>query len=289
VFDGRSIRENRNAYPPMYVKAAYEIAKKVRGDDFVMMPRGAYTGSSQYGVFWGGDVGGTQEGLRASIIAVQRAAVMGYPNWGSDTCGYNQQLLEQEVCGRWLAFSCFTPIMEVGPTRNLAFWSLPRTPSYDAELIAIWRLYARLHVRLADYTYQQAREAHRTGMPIVRPLFLVDPKAHEAWTNWQTYLYGPDLVVSPLWEKGRRTQEVYLPSDTSWRDAWHPEKIFQGGHTVVVEAELHQIPLFIRTGSRLKLGDLNQEYRESLAIARQKPDLKELDAQVRAWFEKRPR
>ena len=91
----------------MYVKAAYEVAKKYRGDDFFLMPRAAYTGSSAYGVFWGGDIGGTQEGLRASIIAVQRAAVMGYPNWGSDTCGYNQQLMEQEVCARWLAFSCF--------------------------------------------------------------------------------------------------------------------------------------------------------------------------------------
>ena len=183
VFDGRSIRENRNAYPGMYVQAAYEIVKKHRGDDFVLMPRGAYTGSSPYGVFWGGDIGGTQEGLRASIIAVQRAAVMGYPNWASDTGGYSQQLMEQEVYARWLAFSCFTPIMEVGPTRNRAFWSLPRTPSYDAKLIAIWRLYARLHTRLADYSYKQAREAHRSGMPIVRPLFLADPESPAAWSR----------------------------------------------------------------------------------------------------------
>jgi alpha-D-xyloside xylohydrolase len=46
IHDGRSIRENRNAYPAMYVKATYDIAKKLRGDDFVLMPRGAYTGSS---------------------------------------------------------------------------------------------------------------------------------------------------------------------------------------------------------------------------------------------------
>ena len=123
------------------------------------MPRGAYTGSSRYAAFWGGDIGGTQEGLRASIIAVQRAAVMGYPYWGSDTCGYNQQLMEQEVCARWLAFSAFTPIMEVGPTRNLGFWNLPREPSYDEVLIATWRLYARLHQRLVDYAYRHVKEA----------------------------------------------------------------------------------------------------------------------------------
>lgn len=289
VFDGRSIRENRNAYPAMYIKATYDIARKYRGHDFVLMPRAAYTGSSPYGVFWGGDIGGTQEGLRASIIAVQRSAVMGYPNWGSDTCGYGRAPMEQEVCGRWLAFSCFTPIMEVGPTRNVGFWNLPRDPSYDAELIAIWRLYARLHQRLMDYGYQYAQEAHRTGMPIVRPLFLVDPKAPQAWTNWWTYLYGPDLLVSPIWEKGKRTQEVYLPAGQQWRDAWNPDNVYRGGQTITVRAELHQIPLFIRVGSRVKLGDLNQEYKESLAIAQQRPDLKTLDADVKAWFEKTKR
>jgi alpha-D-xyloside xylohydrolase len=285
VSDGRSIRENRNAYPPMYVKAAYEVAKEYRGTDFVCMPRAAYTGSSPYGVFWGGDIGGTQEGLRASIVAVQRSAVMGYPNWGSDTCGYNQQRMEQDVCGRWLAFSCFTPIMEVGPTRNVAFWNLPREPKYDATLIAIWRLYARLHARLADYAHAHAVEAAQTGMPIVRPLFLVEPKAPQAWSNWWTYLYGRDLLVSPVWEKNQREQEVYLPSGEQWRDAWNPGKVFAGGQTVTVKAELHQIPIFIRVGATVDLGDLNQEWADSVKIAQTPPDLKVLDAEVRTWFE----
>jgi len=286
TFDGHSIRENRNAYVALYLKAVYDVANKYRGNDVVLMPRGAYTGSSAYGVFWGGDIGGTQEGLRASIIAVQRAAVMGYPNWGSDTCGYNQQLLEQEVCGRWLAFSCFTPIMEVGPTRNVGFWNLPRQPTYDTTLIAIWRLYARLHQRLVDYSYKQAETAHQTGLPIVRPLFLADPKAPAAWNNWWTYLYGPDLLVSPVWEKDKHSQEVYLPTGSRWRDAWNPDKLYDGGQTINVSAELHQMPLFIRSDSKLALGDLHTEWKESLEIAGKKPDLKKLEEEMKAWFEK---
>ena len=287
VYDGRSIRENRNAYPPMYLKAAYETASKYRGNDFVLMPRAAYTGSAPYGVFWGGDIGGTQEGLRASIIAVQRSAVMGYPNWGSDTCGYNQQLMEQEVCGRWLAFSCFTPIMEVGPTKDKGFWNVPRDGQtvYDQELIAIWRLYARLHLRLADYSYKCAQEAHKTGMPIVRPLFIIDPHAPEAWSNWWTYQYGPDILVSPVWEKQKRTQEVYLPAGQQWRDAWQPDKIYKGGQTVTVGAELYQMPLFIRVGSDVVLGNLNKEYVDAKAIVQKRPDLKTMEAEVKAWFE----
>jgi alpha-D-xyloside xylohydrolase len=286
-YDGKTIRENRNAYMAAYAKAVAEVTRNHRGEDFVAMPRGAYTGSSPHAVFWGGDIGGTQWGLRASIIAVQRAAVMGYPNWGSDTCGYNEQTLDQDMCARWLAFSCFTPIMEVGPTRNVAFWNLPREPAYDAQLIAVWRLYARLHNRLADYSYSQAQEATRTGLPVVRPLFLIDPKAPAAWSNWWTYLYGPDLLVAPIWEKGKRSQDVYLPAGTRWRDAWRAAKVYAGGQTVSVQGDLHQIPIFVREGSNLDLGDLNREWQESAEIASRKPNLQALETEALKWFEQR--
>lgn len=283
MFDGRSIRELRNTYISLAAKAAHDVSREHRGGDFFVMPRAAYAGTSPYAVFWGGDIGGTQEGLRASIIGVQRAAVMGYPNWGSDTCGYNQQLLEQEVCGRWLAFSAFTPIMEVGPTRNVGFWNLPRAPAYDDVLIATWRLYARLHERLRDYSYAQAVEASRTGTPIVRPLFLADPDAPQAWSQWWTYLYGPDLLVSPVWRKGQRTQEVYLPAGAAWRNAWSQE-VVRGGQSVTVAAEPHQIPIFVRAGATLDLGDLSREWADAQRIARERPNLKALEAEVIRWF-----
>jgi alpha-glucosidase (family GH31 glycosyl hydrolase) len=290
-YDGRSIRENRNTYVALYAQAVAEVSRRHRGEDFVAMPRGAYTGSSPHAVFWGGDIGGTPEGLRASIIAVQRAAVLGYPNWGSDTCGYSQQSCDRDLCARWLGFSCFTPIMEVGPTRNEGFWHYPKDGGrdavkvYDASLIAVWRLYARLHERLADYGYAQAQEAARSGQPIVRPLFLVEPAAPAAWANWWTFCYGPDLVVSPIWEKGRREQEVYLPAG-KWRDAWQPGKIYDGGQSITVQAELHQIPLFVRDGAAVAraIGDLEKEWLDSVTIAKNPPDLERLEKEVNAWF-----
>ena len=104
-------------------------------------------------------------------------------------------------------------------------------------------------------------------MPIVRPLFLVDPKSPQPGPTGGPILYGRDILVSPLWEKGKRTQQVYLPSGHKWRDAWNPDRVYQGGRTITVKAELHQLPLFIRVGSSVDLGDLNREWKESHAIA----------------------
>jgi alpha-glucosidase (family GH31 glycosyl hydrolase) len=283
VFDGRTTRETRNAYPAMYVQATYDAARKYT-KEFVCMPRAGYTGSSPYAVFWGGDISGTPDGLRAEVIAVQRAAVMGYPNWGSDTCGYTRPNQDTELGARWLEFSCFTPIMEVGPTTNRAFWDYHTPPTYDAELIAMWRMYARLHTRLQDYSYVQAKAAAKTGLPIVRPLFLVDNSA-AVWMNWWTYEYGPDILVSPIWQKGKRTQAVYLPSGQKWRSAWDADKVYEGGQTITVEAAVEQIPIFVRVGSKIELGDLKQEWVDAQAAAATRPDLKALDAGLRQWFE----
>ena len=51
-------------------------------------------------------------------------------------------------------------------------------------------------------------------------------------------------------------------------------------------AELHQVPLFVRVGSNVDIGDLGREYTESVAIAQKRPDLKALEQEVMAWFEK---
>lgn len=116
--DGRTSREVRNHYPVLYVKTFNEACRRIKGDDFVLIPRAGYTGSAQYSGFWGGDIGSEPEGLRAAIVALQRCAVIGFPIWGSDIGGYWQGDLDREVTARWLAFGCFNPIMEFGPTED---------------------------------------------------------------------------------------------------------------------------------------------------------------------------
>ena len=287
VFDGRSIRENRNAYPVMYLQAAYDVAREYRTDDFVCMPRAAYTGSSAYGVFWGGDIGGTQEGLRAEIIAVQRAAVMGYPNWGSDTCGYNQQSADTEVCGRWLAFSCFTPIMEVGPTQNRAFWDFHNPPSYDrgidrhlAALCAAAHPAGRL-----QFCPGQTRPRNRDAdCPPVVP-------GRSPGARRLVELVDVSLRSGPAGFAGLAKE----PADAGGLSAVRQPM----ARRVAARKNLRRRPdhhrqcrtcINCRSSSasarRSNSGDLNQEWNDAVAAASTPPDLKPLDAEVKAWFDR---
>jgi alpha-glucosidase (family GH31 glycosyl hydrolase) len=170
--------------------------------------------------------------------------------------------------------------MEVGPTNDRGFWDKKLEPSYDVELIAIWRVYAIIHEQLADYSYGCAKEAATTGMPIVRPLFLQWPVQKPCWQDWQTYMYGPDILVSAIWQKGKKSHTLYLPKGSDWVDAWGG-KVYKGGQYITVKAPMHKIPFFVRKGADLKFPDLNALYAESLKIAAKKPDL---DALQRAEF-----
>jgi alpha-D-xyloside xylohydrolase len=276
TYNGVSYRENYNDYVHQYVKATYDAVQPALGSNFILFPRGQYTGSARYGGMWGGDIDGKPEGLRSAIIGMQRCAIMGYPLWGSDIGGYWGSF-SRETCMRWLGFGCFSPIMETGPTNNRGFWDNPEEPHYDTELIAVWRLYSKIRTLLVPYLHSLAEEASKTGMPLIRPLFITYPAQKEAWNDWQTYMLGPDILISAIWEKGKEKHKLYLPSGEEWIDAWDTSQIYKGGEYVEVDAPLYKIPVFLRNGAGIDLGNLEDLYNESLKIASQKPNLAELE------------
>ena len=279
--DGRTTREVRNDYPRLYAAAAHQLLASRRPGDFIIMSRAGYTGSSPLGAFWAGDTKTSEWGLRSAIIAAQRAAVMGFSLWGSDIGGYGSPL-DREVLARWIAFGAFTPIMQVGPTENRSLWDMPATPSYDTELVAIWRMYAKLHTALQTYSAQHAQIAHETGVPMIRPLFVAFPDDRRAWETWEEFLYGNDILVGAVWRKGQRAMSVYLP-EGDWLDLWNPTAVITGPTVLSIDCPLWKIPIFIRPHVKTArvLGDVNALWDESLRRAREKPNLAALAATVR--------
>src|SRR6185503_6998374 len=251
--DGRTGREVRNDYPTLQAKIHYDALAAAHPDgDFLVFSRPGYTGTPRYAIFWGGDIPGSEDfglgkgtdlGLRSEIISQQRAAFMGFPIWGSDTGGY-YEFKDREVFARWIEFSTFSGIMEIGGVGNHAPWHMPTTPAYDQELIDIYKRYTDERVRLHQYIVNAARDA-ATGMPLVRPLVFFDRKDAKLRDRWDEYLFGPDLLVAPVWKSGERQREIYFPKGT-WRSYWDPSDRVKGPRTKTVDAPIDVIPVYVR-------------------------------------------
>jgi alpha-glucosidase (family GH31 glycosyl hydrolase) len=255
-FDGRTGREVRNDYPRLQAKIHHDaLAQAFPSGDFLLLARPSYTGTSRYAIFWGGDIPGstvfgtgpgTDLGLRSAIISQQRAAFMGLPIWGSDTGGY-YEFKDREVFARWLEFSAFSGIMEIGGTGAHAPWDMPTEPTYDDELIAIYRRYTELRATLQPYVVAAAAEA-ASGMPIVRPMPFADRRDRRLTDLWDQYLFGPDLLVAPVWRSGQRSREVYFPRGT-WRSYWDTTQVHAGRTRATIAAPLDVIPVFVHDGA----------------------------------------
>jgi alpha-D-xyloside xylohydrolase len=272
-FDGRTGLELHNDYPRLYVKAYTDALQAERPDDWVTMTRPGYAGSQAYGLYWGGDITGangfgastgTDKGLRSALISLQRMAFMGFPNWGTDTGGY-YQFKQRDVFARWLEFSALCPVMEIGGGLRVgdavdgphAPWDMPTEPHYDPEMIDIYRYYTWLHHALVPYSYSEGVRAHQTGHPIATPLVFEYPDDAAVGDLWDEYLYGPWLLVAPIWRDGDRTRSVYLPAD-AWTDFWDDAQMFAGPLTLPdVGGPLDRLPLFIRLGAIIPLDVVN--------------------------------
>lgn len=251
-FDGTPAALMKNRYAQLYLQAAQAYIDSRLGGDGVLAGRCGFTGAQQQPFGWAGDNFADfsfENGLPTVILAAQNAALSGLPWWGSDIAGYMGKA-DKELFIRWTQFGAFSPLMLAHMQSNLGPWD------YDAETLAIYRTFARLHMSLAPYLLDAAHAANRTGMPIIRPLVLAFPHDERAAAERYQYLFGPDLLVAPMYQRGT-ARTVYLPRQSAtaegvWLDYW-TGAAHTGGTTVQVDAPLARMPLFVRAGAILCL------------------------------------
>lgn len=211
----------------------------------------------QHTALWNGDSYATWTGLQYSIISGLRAGILNFPMWGSDTGSYRNKPTE-ELFARWMQFSAYSPMMEVliGGTGTGA-----RTPWYDysSNLVAIAREQAAAHHDLMPYSRSHLYQATQTGMPVMRPIMFAypnDPNLTLTSTNCQ-YLFGGEILVAPVIIGSATTREVYLPA-AKWLDYNNRKDLYVGPATIVADAPLEKIPLFVNEGAIIPRGDIYQ-------------------------------
>ena len=80
-------------------------------------------------------------------------------------------------------------------------------------------------------------------------------------------MFGPAFLVAPVTDQGQTTKAVYLPAGADWYNYWTHERM-QGGQTVMVDAPIDKLPLFVRAGSIIPLGSAVDSTADKQAIAK---------------------
>jgi alpha-glucosidase len=171
---------------------------------------------------------------------------------------------QPELLTRWLQIAAFQPI----DRDHSAKGTNPQEPWENGtpEDVNIRRRYIEERYRLLPYLYTTAEEMSRTGLPIMRPLFLEfpgDPGASAAPvdpTIDNEFLLGPDILVanSPFPDE-MDSYFVSLPQ-VGWYDYWTGARI-EGAtpHKAIDNTEappgvqeqrtLDTLPVFVRAGA----------------------------------------
>ncbi|MGH9343936.1 MAG: TIM-barrel domain-containing protein, partial [Terriglobia bacterium] len=237
--------------------------------------RNGYAGIQRYGWLWSGDITSTWQTLREQIAVGLNTGLSGMPYWGTDTGGFvTTPELTGELYVRWFQFSTFCPLFRshgrtwklrlpwgwdtggYGPVESPEGSLPPVAALHDPQVEPICRKFLDLRYRLLPYLYTTVREAHDTGVPIMRALWIHDPKDPRATRQSDEFLFGRDLLIAPVVEKGAQSRKVFLPRG-SWYDFWTEEKI-EGGQDVIRRVDLETIPVYVRAGAVLPLGPVKQ-------------------------------
>jgi alpha-glucosidase/alpha-D-xyloside xylohydrolase len=238
--------------------------------------RNGYPGMQRFGAFlWSGDVNSTWETLRVHVADGVNTALSGVHLWGTDIGGFIPTAeYTGELHVRWFQFGAFCPLFrahgrdwhlrlpwgwntgELGPNEVQNFPGPPASELHNAEVEPICRKYLELRYRLLPYLYTTVRESHETGLPIMRALWLHYPNDAKAVIRADEYLWGRDILVAPVTEKGATSKAVYLPPG-DWYDFWTEEKI-EGGREITRPVDLATLPLYVRAGAILPFGPVKQ-------------------------------
>ena len=241
--------------------------------------RNGYAGMARYGAFlWSGDVYSTWETLKTHVPVAVNTGLSGIPYWGTDIGGFVPTAdFTGELFVRWFQFGAFCPLFRAhGRTWHLRLpwgWNLGETgpgeittysgaslPSeaelHNAQVEPICRKYMELRYRLMPYLYSAVREAATTGMPIMRAMWLHYPGDPIAVARGDQYLWGRDILVAPVVEKGATSRRVYLPRGR-WFDYWTEEAV-DGGTEIGRAVDLETMPLYVRAGAIVPSGPVKQ-------------------------------
>jgi alpha-D-xyloside xylohydrolase len=276
-----------NIYPLTHTAAIYDGFRRDVPHRALILSRDAYLGSQRNGtIVWSSDIYPTWDTLKRQIPTGLDFAASGMAYWTDDIGGWQYLPAEHhpdhpplldpsdardnvggyddypELYTRWFEYAAFLPIFRTHGSRKFnEVWS------YGKAAKPILEKYLKLRYLLLPYIYSLAYKTHETGAPFMRALFMDFPNDPKVIDLGDEYMFGPAFLVAPVTEQGAISRSVYLPAGTDWYNYWTNQRI-RGGQAVIVDAPIDTLPLFVRAGSIVPLGEPIESTKQKQKIAK---------------------
>ncbi|XP_051976059.1 neutral alpha-glucosidase AB isoform X4 [Xyrauchen texanus] len=210
-----------------------------------VLTRAFFAGSQRYGAVWTGDNAAEWGHLKISIPMCLSLGLVGISFCGADVGGFFKHP-SAELLVRWYQAGAYQPFF-----RAHAHLDTPRREPwlFGPEITALIREAVRQRYALLPNWYQLFYNAHRTGQPVMRPLWVEYPEDVTTFSIEDEYLLGKDLLVHPVTDEGSMGVTAYLPGKG---EVWYDVHTFQkhdGSQSLFIPVTMSSIPVFQRGGS----------------------------------------
>lgn len=237
-------------------RALYQGARSISDQRVWSINRNFYLGGQRYAYGeWSGDIDTGFASMARQEPRMLSTISLGEPHWSMDTGGFHGHP-DPENYARWMEFAAFVPIMRVHGDFNEH-----RQPwVYGSQAEADAKAAIDLRYRLMPYMYAYERQAHDTGVGIVRPLFWEFPEdVRNTVRITDEWMFGDDFLVAPIVHEGQEHTSIYLPRG-EWFDYFRGQR-YEGGKDISYTVDPHtwaDIPLFVRAGAIIPTEDVEQ-------------------------------
>lgn len=192
------------------------------------------------------------------------AANKGVSWWSHDVGGYKDGIEDSELYLRYVQLSAFSPIFRFSAKRGVYYKREPWM--WDVKTFTIAREYCWLRQRLIPYLYTAAYEYHKTGMPLIQPIYYTYPEIYDEPTYRNEYYFGKELFIAPITKPkditmNRSIERVFLPKGI-WYD-FKTGKKFVGNKRYVVFYKEEEYPIFARAGAIIPLANLEKNINDT--------------------------
>ncbi|MBP2099614.1 alpha-xylosidase [Enterococcus rivorum] len=253
-FDHSDPNKTHNYYSYLYNEAVFSLLQEKRGaNEAVLFARSGTVGSQKFPVHWGGDNLSQYVSMAETLRGGLSFLLSGFGFWSHDIGGFEENATA-DIYKRWTQFGLLSTHSRYHG--NIEY----RVPwLYDEEAVDVTRKFTQLKAQLMPYLYTQAVATAKTGVPMMRPLFMEYVEDKNTYFIDKQYFLGESIMVAPVFSDSGKVQ-YYLPQGC-WTQLLNNEvkEVSRNGQWQTETHDYLSLPVWVKENSIVIMGRENHQ------------------------------